>query len=180
MLAIFGYSDQLGYLNVVQEYDLNTDEWHVVDTIGYPVRATYGHSSVYDSESNLVFVYGGYASESSLNQAATNRLYSYHTIDRKWKLLTPAPSARYLHSAVFTAKGTMMVFGGKTAEENCGDCRDLKALKYEVAYDTWSEYDVSDEKVIGLPRYGHTATHSNHGLLIYGGFNGQIIGNAVL
>lgn len=108
MVVIFGYSPQYGYLNTVQEYYMGTREWQIVQTVGFPVKGGYGHTSAYDPLTNLIYVYGGYVSESQSTQVLINRLYSYHPNYREWTLLTSAPSARFFHTAVFVSGGMMI------------------------------------------------------------------------
>ncbi|EZA62767.1 Putative protein tag-53 [Ooceraea biroi] len=178
MVVIFGYSPQYGYLNTVQEYYLGTREWQIVKTIGFPVKGGYGHSSAYDPLTNLIYVYGGYVSESQSTQVLTSRLYSYHPNYREWRLLTAAPSARFFHTAAFVSGGLMLVFGGNmhndTQHSLGARCYTADIIGYDVTCDTWHQYTMPRD-MNDLPRYGHSATVFEKSMYIYGGFNGEML-----
>ncbi|KAG7200810.1 hypothetical protein KM043_003181 [Ampulex compressa] len=178
MVVIFGYSPQYGYLNTVQEYYLGTREWQIVETVGFPVKGGYGHSSAYDPLTSMIFVYGGYVSESQSTQVLTNRLYSYHPNLREWKLLTSAPSARFFHTAVFVSGGLMLVFGGNmhndTQHSHGTRCYSADTIAYDVVCDSWHQFPMPRE-MTDLPRYGHSATVFEKSMYIYGGFDGQML-----
>ncbi|XP_066586444.1 attractin-like protein 1 isoform X2 [Prorops nasuta] len=178
MIVIFGYSPQYGYLNTVQEYHLDTKEWQIVETTGFPVKGGYGHSSAYDPLTNRVYVYGGYVSVSQTNHVLTNRLYAYHPNYREWTLLTPAPSARFFHTAVFISGGLMLIFGGNMHNESqqsySARCYSADTIAYDVTCDTWHQFPMPRE-MTDLPRYGHSATVFKKSMYIYGGFDGQML-----
>lgn len=178
MVVIFGYSPQYGYLNEIQEYHLGTREWQIVDTIGFPVKGGYGHSSAYDALTNLIYVYGGYVSESQTTQILTSRLYSYDPNFRQWTLLTAAPSARFFHTAVFISGGLMIVFGGNmhndTQHSDGTRCYSADTIAYDVTCDSWHQFPMPKE-MTDLPRYGHSATVFEKSMYIYGGFDGQML-----
>lgn len=178
MVVIFGYSPQYGYLNEIQEYHLGTREWQIVDTIGFPVKGGYGHSSAYDALTNLIYVYGGYVSESQTTQVLTSRLYSYDPNFHQWTLLTAAPSARFFHTAVFISGGLMIVFGGNmhndTQHSDGTRCYSADTIAYDVTCDSWHQFPMPKE-MTDLPRYGHSATVFEKSMYIYGGFDGQML-----
>ncbi|XP_024889082.1 attractin-like protein 1 isoform X1 [Temnothorax curvispinosus] len=178
MIVIFGYSPQYGYLNTVQEYSLGTREWQIVETKGFPVKGGYGHSSAYDPLTNLIYVYGGYVSESQSTHVLTSRLYSYHPNDYEWRLLTSAPSARFFHTATFVTSGLMLVFGGNmhndTQQSHGARCYSADTLGYDVTCDTWHQYTMPKD-MNDLPRYGHSATVFEKSMYIYGGFDGEML-----
>jgi len=59
-------------------------EWSILPTSGYHVKGGFGHSSVFDEGSNLIYVYGGYVSTMSTNAAISNELYTFDPITRIW------------------------------------------------------------------------------------------------
>ncbi|XP_011499163.1 PREDICTED: attractin-like protein 1 [Ceratosolen solmsi marchali] len=179
MVVIFGHSPQYGYLNTVQEYYFSAREWQVVDTYGFPVKGGYGHSSAHDPHSNLIYVYGGYVSESQLSQVLTNRLYSYNpNIPREWRLLTSAPSARFFHTAVFLSDSLMLVFGGNTHNDTLHSygarCYSADTIAYDVTCDSWRQYNIPKE-MTDLSRYGHSASIFGKSMYVFGGFDGQML-----
>ncbi|XP_043267343.1 attractin-like protein 1 isoform X2 [Venturia canescens] len=178
MIVIFGHSPQYGYLNTVQEYSFGLRKWQIVETIGFPVKGGYGHSSAYDPLTNRIYIYGGYVFETQSTQVLTNRIYSYHPIYREWKLLTAAPSARFFHTAVFVTGGLMLVFGGNTHNDTLHShgarCYSADTISYDVTCDSWHQFPMPRE-MADLPRYGHSATVFEGSMYIYGGFDGQML-----
>ena len=177
MVVIFGHSPQYGYLNTVQEYSFGLRKWQIVETVGFPVRGGYGHSSAYDPLTNSIYVYGGYVFETH-TQVLTNRIYSYHPNYREWRLLTAAPSARFFHTGVFVSGGLMLVFGGNTHNDTLHShgarCYSADTIAYDVTCDSWHQFPMPRE-MVDLPRYGHSATVFEKSMYIYGGFDGQML-----
>lgn len=161
MIVIFGHSPQFGYLNTVQEYYFGTREWTIVETKGFPVKGGYGHSSAFDPFTQKIYVYGGIVSESESTQVLNSKLYSYEPSTSIWKMLTNAPSARYLHTALFINRGLMMVFGGythnDTAQSYGAKCYSNEFLAYDVWCDTWQMLQTPNEIQADLARFGHSA-----------------------
>ncbi|XP_026479999.1 attractin-like protein 1 [Ctenocephalides felis] len=179
MIIIFGHSPEFGYLNTVQEFNFGTREWRILETRGYPVKGGYGHSASYDELTHKIYVYGGIISESESNQYLTSKLYSYEPKTRIWKLLTPAPSSRFLHTANFVSEGLMLVFGGNTHNDTShsfgAKCYSNELLAYDVVCDSWHELEIPRELHADLARFGHSAVLFESALYIYGGFNGQML-----
>nr|CAD7262632.1 unnamed protein product [Timema shepardi] len=179
MIVIFGHSPQYGYLNTVQEYHFGTREWSVIVPRGFPVNGGYGHSSAWDELSQKIYVYGGFISESSSNPFLSSKMYSYDPDTKTWTLMMSAPSARFLHSAVFLTPGLMVVFGGNThndtAHSQGAKCYSSELLAYDVICDSWFPLTVPRELRADLARFGHSAVIFNHTMYIYGGFDGQML-----
>ncbi|XP_046435096.1 attractin-like protein 1 isoform X1 [Neodiprion pinetum] len=182
MVVIFGHSPQFGYLNTVQEYYFGVREWQMVETSGYPVKGGYGHSASLDPFTELIYVYGGYVSESQSTQVLTSILYSYHPNTREWRLLTSAPSARFFHSGVFVSGGLMLVFGGNTHNDTVHShgarCYSSDTIAYDVTCDSWHQYPMPSE-LTDLPRFGHSAVKFDSAMYIYGGFDGQMLSDMI-
>uniref|UniRef100_A0ABD2XI47 Attractin-like protein 1 n=1 Tax=Trichogramma kaykai TaxID=54128 RepID=A0ABD2XI47_9HYME len=192
MVVIFGHSPQYGYLNTVQEFYFHTREWQIVKTYGFPVKGGYGHSAAYDAhavEPSLIYVYGGYVSESQATQVLTNRLYAYHPNQpRTWRMLTAAPSARFFHTAAFVSDSLVLVFGGNTHNDTLHSygarCYSADAIAYDVTCDTWKQYQMP-RTLVDLSRYGHSSTiypqredhrgRAERSMYIFGGFDGQML-----
>ncbi|XP_055714873.1 attractin [Phlebotomus papatasi] len=183
MVVIFGHSPQFGYLNTVQEYNFGTREWKIVNTRGFPVKGGYGHSASYDWLTEKIYVYGGIVSESESNQLLSNRLYSYEPFTRTWTLLTSASTARFLHTANFVSPGLMMVFGGNTHNDTShsfgAKCYSRELMVYDVICDSWHSQRMPAELRTDLARFGHSAVIFEKSLYIYGGFDGQMIGDMI-
>ncbi|KAJ1523050.1 hypothetical protein ONE63_002178 [Megalurothrips usitatus] len=156
-----------------------TRKWEVVKTFGYPVRGGYGHSSALDPLTQLIYVYGGFIYENSL--ILSNRLYSYEPNSRIWRLLAPAPSGRFLHTASYLTGGLMLVFGGNThndtAHSHGAKCYSSDLLAYDVICDSWTSLPLPSHGLsqADLARFGHSAVLFGGALYIYGGFDGQML-----
>ncbi|XP_067009750.1 attractin-like protein 1 isoform X3 [Anabrus simplex] len=179
MVVIFGHSPLYGYLNTVQEYNFGTREWSVVPTRGYPVKGGYGHSSALDPYTHMIYVYGGFVSESAATSNLSNKLYAYEPTTRTWTLLSAAPSARFLHSATFVSGGLMLVFGGNTHNDTShshgAKCYSSDMLSYDVVCDRWGTIDIPGDLRADLARFGHSAVTFEGSLYIFGGFDGQML-----
>lgn len=84
MIVIFGHSPVYGYLNTVQEYQFGTRDWKVITMQGYPVKGGYGHSAAWDPLSQRIYVYGGFASESTSASVLSSKLYSFEPSTHTW------------------------------------------------------------------------------------------------
>ncbi|KAJ4432158.1 hypothetical protein ANN_20774 [Periplaneta americana] len=175
MVVIFGFSPEFGYLNTVQEFELNTGRWQVVATRGFPVKGSYGHSAEWDPFTQKIYVYGGVEPD-GLSTTSRNKLLSYEPFSHTWTLLPSAPSARFLHSASFVTGGLMVVFGGNTHKDNDeGKCYSSDILAYDVTCGNWNTLSVPQGLRSDLARFGHSATIFENSLYIYGGFDGQML-----
>lgn len=179
MVVIFGHSPHFGYLNTVQEYTFSTRTWQIISTRGFPVKGGYGHSADFDPLTSKIYVYGGIVSESENSQIISSNLFSYDPKTKIWKLLTAAPSGRFLHSANFVSAGLMMVFGGNTHNDTShsfgAKCYSNELMIYDVLCDSWHNHHIPDNLWTDISRFGHSAVMFDDALYIYGGFNGQMM-----
>ena len=60
------------------------DSWSIAATTGATVHGGYGHSSVFDEQRNLIYLFGGYHSGSQSSYNLTDVLYSYSPKHVKW------------------------------------------------------------------------------------------------
>ncbi|ETE56962.1 Attractin, partial [Ophiophagus hannah] len=60
-----------------------TNTWSILQTRGALVQGGYGHSSVYDENSNSIYTHGGYKAFSANKYRLTDDLYKYEV--RKYK-----------------------------------------------------------------------------------------------
>ncbi|KAI5641026.1 galactose oxidase, central domain-containing protein [Phthorimaea operculella] len=141
MLVFFGHSPHYGYLHIVQEYYLEDNAWVSVATSGWPARAGFAHSAVWDELTRRVYVHGGLVSESEATQAPSSELYEYDVDNKIWRPLPSAPTPRYLHTAVFVSPGIMLVFGGNAHNDSAASgtsnpvgakCYSSDAMLYDV------------------------------------------------
>uniref|UniRef100_T1IQI0 NOC3-like protein n=1 Tax=Strigamia maritima TaxID=126957 RepID=T1IQI0_STRMM len=85
MIIIFGHSPVYGYMNTVQEYVLSTQDWLLVNASGAIIKGGYGHTSIYDPITKMIFVHGGYHSVSLSSQTLSSVLYTYDPLKKIWQ-----------------------------------------------------------------------------------------------
>ncbi|KAB7494399.1 Attractin-like protein 1 [Armadillidium nasatum] len=180
MLIIFGHSSVYGTLNLVQEYHFRFNNWKVIEAEGAVVSGTYGHTAVWDPETSYVYVHGGLKTATSSQVVA--HLLAYDPFKYKWTLKRPAPLPRFLHSATLMP-GLMLVFGGNTHNDTAfsygAKCFSADFLAYDIHCDTWHKLDSPPDLRTGTSRYGHTSVNVEGKMVIFGGFNGRMLGTTL-
>ncbi|PKU48492.1 attractin [Limosa lapponica baueri] len=177
MLVIFGHCPLYGYISNVQEYNLDTNTWNILQTSGALVQGGYGHSSVYDSSTRSIYIHGGYKAFSANKYRLADDLYKYEVDSRMWTILKDSKFFRYLHTAVIVS-GTMLVFGGNTHNDTSmshgAKCFSSDFMAYDIACDRWAvlprpglHHDVN--------RFGHSAVLYNSTMYVFGGFNSLLL-----
>ena len=58
--------------------------WKIPETNGAIVKGGYGHSSVYDPDTGLIYIHGGYHSGSATSYYLADSLYSYDIKSKRW------------------------------------------------------------------------------------------------
>ncbi|XP_065556623.1 attractin-like isoform X2 [Artemia franciscana] len=185
---IFGYSPVYGYLNTVQEYSIQNQEWTIVQTSGALIKGGFGHSGIHDVLSGRIFIYGGYISETSGTFILSNKVFSYDPKDRTWTLMTPSIYHRFHHVAS-VSNGLMLVFGGNAHNESehspHSKCCSASFSAYDLICDTWVEMEAPSASHmmpgIGLARNSHLVVQSpmpddklfRQIAYFFGGFDGQ-------
>uniref|UniRef100_A0A8B9FYI4 Attractin n=1 Tax=Amazona collaria TaxID=241587 RepID=A0A8B9FYI4_9PSIT len=177
MLVIFGHCPLYGYISNVQEYNLTTNTWSILQTSGALVQGGYGHSSVYDTHTRSIYIHGGYKAFSANKYRLADDLYKYEVDTRMWTILKDSRFFRYLHTAVIVS-GTMLVFGGNTHNDTSmshgAKCFSSDFMAYDIACDRWHvlprpglHHDVN--------RFGHSAVLYNSTMYVFGGFNSLLL-----
>lgn len=181
MLVIFGHSSRYGYLNTVQEFDFEQGNWETIDTRGAVVSGVYGHTAVWDPVTSLVYVHGGLHSVTSTSQVVPY-LMTYDPVKHIWRLQTPAPVPRFLHSAILF-KGLMLVFGGNTHNDTAysygAKCYSADFLAYDISCNSWHAMRKPPNLYLDVARYGHTAVFHQDEMYIVGGFNSKMLGSVL-
>ncbi|NWW76156.1 ATRN protein, partial [Climacteris rufus] len=181
MLVLFGHCPLYGYISNVQEYNLVTNTWSILQTSGALVQGGYGHSSVYDPNTRSVYIHGGYKAFSANKYRLADDLYKYEVDSRMWTILKDSRFFRYLHTAVIMS-GTMLVFGGNTHNDTSmshgAKCFSSDFMAYDIACDRWSvlprpglQHDVN--------RFGHSAVLYNSTMYVFGGFNSLLLSDVL-
>lgn len=130
LLLIGGFSPQNGLSHLVYKFNLTTAEWTILNSRGSPPIGIYGHSAVYHSSSQAIYVYGGFVYLDNDRTRMSNKLFVYHYNQNLWSEMPPfnelnrleenLPRARFLHSAISTEK-YMVIYGGRTMPQNSTD-----------------------------------------------------------
>ncbi|XP_066597515.1 multiple epidermal growth factor-like domains protein 8 isoform X2 [Prorops nasuta] len=190
LLLIGGFSPKYGYLDTVWEFNLESDTWHIVNTVGNGPLGVYGHSTVYHSRSDSFYVFGGYTY--AINRTfISNKLYALNYKTQSWSILPPfeddftdgnsLPQARFLHSAVTTDE-YMVIFGGRQNPHNTSD----SLIAYKYSCNLWIRLITKDMEIIGSPpppAYAHAMTHADpesNAVYVVGGFDGGIKSHVTL
>ncbi|XP_009978010.1 PREDICTED: attractin-like, partial [Tauraco erythrolophus] len=162
MLVIFGHCPLYGYISNVQEYNVATNKWNILQTSGALVQGGYGHSSVYDPNTRSIYIHGGYKAFSANKYRLADDLYKYEVDSRMWTILKDSRFFRYLHTAVIMS-GTMLVFGGNTHNDTSmshgAKCFSSDFMAYDIACDRWS--------VLPRPGLHHDVNRFGHSAVLY-------------
>ncbi|XP_045050721.2 attractin isoform X6 [Desmodus rotundus] len=181
MLVIFGHCPLYGYISSVQEYDLVTNTWSILNTDGALVQGGYGHSSVYDHKTRALYVHGGYKAFSANKYRLADDLYRYDVDTQMWTILKDSRFFRYLHTAVLVS-GTMLVFGGNTHNDTSmsygAKCFSSDFMAYDIACDRWSVLPRPDLHHVN--RFGHSAVLHNSTMYVFGGFNSLLLSDILV
>lgn len=185
MLVFFGYGGpEHGFLNIVQEFNFNTKKWRIVPLTGAIFYGTYGHFSVYDPKSGLVFMYGGYTQTLLRQYSLTAQMLSYDPVKSQFKVLKAAPAPRFLHSGVLFDR-TILVFGGNPHDESSSGrsapCYAGDFYAYDIECDSWQlmTQPVIPYSRVRLPRFGHSGLIFKDQIYFFGGFQGILLNDVL-
>ena len=139
------------------------------------------HSSVYDSATNTIIIFGGYNCQATYyNDVWVLKNANDVTVLPSWTQLAPTgggPSARESSSAVYDpAANILIVFGGDAGKGvYFGDVWVLSNANGTGGAPKWTQITPSNHGP--NPRSGHSATYDsvNDRMTIYGGYSGGAI-----
>ncbi|XP_048585207.1 attractin-like protein 1 [Nematostella vectensis] len=185
MVVLFGYGPEEGFTQKVQEYDLMTNSWQLFNVSSHIVRATYGHSSVYDHLSGRIYLHGGYRMPSPKGNSKdeiSSDTNAYDPNTRQWYTLLSSDQPRFFHSAVLIGH-MMLVYGGNThnmtvASDKLTKCYSQDFLMFDTRCNNWNKMPTKDLPILS-ERFGHTAIQINSTMFIVGGFNGTMLNDVL-
>ncbi|EDO36874.1 predicted protein [Nematostella vectensis] len=185
MVVLFGYGPEEGFTQKVQEYDLMTNSWQLFNVSSHIVRATYGHSSVYDHLSGRIYLHGGYRMPSPKGNSKdeiSSDTNAYDPNKRQWYTLLSSDQPRFFHSAVLIGH-MMLVYGGNThnmtvASDKLTKCYSQDFLMFDTRCNNWNKMPTKDLPILS-ERFGHTAIQINSTMFIVGGFNGTMLNDVL-
>ncbi|KAL3100447.1 hypothetical protein niasHS_001750 [Heterodera schachtii] len=188
LMLVFGGGNE-GIVNELHVYDSSTNTWCVPDLRGHrpPGFAAYGMVT----NQSKVFIFGGMIEYGRYS----NDLYELQINRWEWRKLNiqileglPAPCPRLGHTFTMGSNNIAYVFGGlanisENRRENMPKyLNDLYAIDLSTAPNGLSWHCPKTNCQPPPPRESHTAVHfttntGNEQLIIYGGMNGQRLGD---
>jgi hypothetical protein len=131
-------SDRVIILNMEGEtwtYDLGSNTWENMQPATSP-SGRCGQTLVYDSESDAIILFGGYACTSPMDPpSAEVWVYDFNT--NTWTAMGAGPHERIFHTAVYDSESDrMLMWGGRSHEE----ASDTSMWAYDYNTDSWIEY----------------------------------------
>jgi N-acetylneuraminic acid mutarotase len=162
-MIVWGGIDASTYFNTGGRYNPSTDSWISTTTISAPLAREL-HSAVWTS--NEMIVWGG-AGNSPNGLLNTGGRYNPSTDSWTATSTTNAPSARYRHTAVWTAS-EMIVWGGEgSGLLNTGG-------RYTAGTDSWMGTSTTSAP---NARRSHTAIWPGSEMTVWGGYDGMSVVN---
>jgi len=164
-MIVWGGASNVGALDSGARYDPDTDTWSAaIETSGAP-SARYQHSAVWAG--SQMIVWGGLdAFGAHINSGGR-----YDPASNAWAAATTAsgaPSARRLHSAIWTGS-EMIVWGGFDGNDTL-----LTGGRYDPLSNSWGAATATSA---GVPsaREGHTAVWTGSEMIVWGGSSGGLL-----
>ncbi|XP_039598237.1 protein GLUTELIN PRECURSOR ACCUMULATION 3 isoform X1 [Polypterus senegalus] len=150
--------------------EIENDFWFPMDSsacLSMPLSSR-GHTATYDSDSKLIYVFGGIR-----DGKRYNNMYVLNTLTWKWTPISAKGKVPTLafHSATIYRK-ELYVFGGvypKNIPE--GEACNNTLFIFNPEYELWYQPIVEGDRP--LPRFGHSATLLTNKLIIFGGKKNQ-------
>jgi hypothetical protein len=135
-------SDRIIILNMVGEtwaYEFSTKTWENMEPSDGPTGRC-GHSLVYDSESDVVILYGGFGCSSPLDPPS-DEVWAYDYNSNTWTVMGSGPYKRIYHTSAYDIESDrMLMWGGRPHEESS----DTNIWAYDYNSDTWTEHPAVD------------------------------------
>lgn len=187
LVLLGGFSLSTGFNQHAFIFNLTTSHWSILDTTGSGPIGIYGHSSVYHTISQTVYVFGGFRFQSNERIEMSNKLYALNVALKSWSELPTfiginhlddnLPRARFLHSAIST-DNYMVIHGGRTHPENSSD----SLIAYVYKCNMWVRLTENVE-IVGSqllkPSYAHGITSDGDAIYIVTGWDGSIISRVI-
>lgn len=181
LILIGGFSTSKGLNNEIWEFNLDLKLWNRIKTTGSFPIGIYGHSTVFHTQTQILYVFGGFTLLND-NTQISNKLYALHYPTLSWtelptfyELNRPSdnlPRARFLHSAI-TTESFMVIYGGRTHPLNSTDI----ILAYIYKCNQWVRLTEDVEVIGNLPpsSYAQAMTYDAESGAIYivGGWDGS-------
>jgi len=159
---------EIDYLNDVAIYEIGNKKWKIQNPSGTLPISRRRHTAVI-SNNNIMVVFGGLKN----NGEHLNDVNMYSIDQNAWlpvKITGTIPLARQAHTAIYTSRNTMLIFGGRGATQFFNDLWEL-----DLNSNAWKKLQPKGT----LPEvraFGSSVTIENHwyifgGLKAHGGYN---------
>jgi hypothetical protein len=120
-------------------FEFSTATWELMEPASAP-SGRCGHSLIYDSESDVVILYGGFGCNSPMDPAS-DEVWAYDYNTNTWKEVASGPGERTYHGAAYDVESDrMIIWGGRPHE----DLTNNSIWTYDFNTDTWNEYQTND------------------------------------
>lgn len=180
LILIGGFSPINGFNHLVYIFNLTTSQWSVLKAIGTSPIGIFGHSTVFHTASQSIYVFGGYAFQHNGRNEMSNRLFALNIGSRLWSELPifsginhaeeNLPRARFLHSAIST-DNFMLVYGGRTSPQNSSDL----LIAYVYKCNMWVRLTENIDTVGQLKTsYAQGMAYDSDAVYIVTGWDGSI------
>ncbi|MHA1673291.1 MAG: Kelch repeat-containing protein [Promethearchaeota archaeon] len=166
-VILFGGNGDDGLDNETWTYDLGTNLWTNMNPTLKP-SARYGHSMVYDSDSQKVILFGG-----DTEGVSDNETWTYDLRTNMWTNMDPThnPSGPFLSSMVYNSDSQKVIlFGGYSS----ADGWDNETWTYDLGTNLWTNMNPTHRP---SARYGHSMVYDSDSqkVILFGG--GDIAGD---
>lgn len=180
MLIFFGYSgSKIGFIPYIQEFDIINRKWSIIKPRGAIAKGTFGHASVYDEFSGLIYLAGGVHQVNNRISTITQRMLSYNPQTKVLKHMKPMPAARFLLAGVTFNNGILLFSGGNPhSPVNSNQCFTDVSYTFDTKCQRWEEVNVTDATALHASsplRYGHSAVQYNREVYLFAGFRGSLL-----
>lgn len=164
-IVLFGGSGNNGPLNDTWAFNLSSQTWTKLATIGGPPPARFGFDAVYDPVGHQMVIYSGQGA------GFFNDTWTLNLTSLEWKDVSPAadsarPKRRYGSAAVFDPPTRSLVsFAGFTSE--AGRYQDTQS--FGLAANNWTDWTPSGNKPQVRCLLTAAFDHPGRRMIIYGG-----------
>jgi N-acetylneuraminic acid mutarotase len=120
-------------------YDFENDAWELMKPDPTP-SGRCGHQMSYDSESDIIIMYGGFKCQSPADPIL-NETWAYDYNSNTWTAMSTTPSGRIYHEMAYDSESDRIVmWGGRPHEE----LEDADVWAYDYNSDTWTSYPMKN------------------------------------
>lgn len=183
LVLIGGFSPKNGLSHLTYAFNLSTFQWSTVNATGTAPIGIFGHSAVFHTISQTIYVFGGYVFQDSYRTEMSNKLYALNFAHKIWsevpifdginRVEDNLPRARFLHSAI-TTDNYMIIYGGRTKPQNSSDL----LIAYVYKCNMWVRLTENVDIVGDLPRptYAQAMSYDSElgAIYVVNGWDGSI------